>query len=111
MPRKCCFGFDFVNVKVYHRDPQKAPVVAKIRRLSHYALKASQNVTCSLTKNGIDRKMRFMHAQIHNGQIDYHQILHIHFWANIVIYLDRRPNWLWGFGRVGVPNLCFLHRL
>ena len=29
-------------------------------------------------------------------------------WANVVIFLNRRPNWLRGFGRVKLQNVAFL---
>jgi len=64
-------------------------MVVKKRRLSHYVLKASQNVTCSsnekpdrcmdmLTKNIHTKSRFFTNAQIHNGQIDFRHILHTH---------------------------------
>jgi len=68
-------------------------MIAKTRRLSHYALKSSHNVTCKsddklvnrldgqmdmLTKKIHAETRLFTHAQIHNGRIDFNQILHIH---------------------------------
>jgi len=100
-----------LNVKLFYRDPQKAPMVAKTRRLSHYAFKLSKNVSCIPTKNGMDRHIDrwidgYVNKKPHRNAFYSRMLIFITEesistkfctsipWADRVIYLNRHPNWL-----------------
>ena len=43
------------------------------------------------------KRVLFTHAQIHNGRIDYHQILHIHFLGGLSDIFESPSTFVQGF--------------